>query len=161
MMSPTTLFNILCVIISILASSTIAQLGNWDILFQSLETDFQDAMTDIITLKYQIGSGRKFIVELMEKIVLWPYLAMLSQQPPPLTGRLVSHPIMTKWKLSWIWRSQQSPRLLFGRTTVFNSVNRSFMINFVAVTDSATHITSSRTCIFIGATSCIVWAFLE
>lgn len=35
------------------------------------------------------------------------------------------------------------------------------MINFVAVTDAATHITSSRTCIFIGATSCIIWAFLE
>jgi hypothetical protein len=67
MMSPTILFNILCVVISILGSSTTAQLGNWDILFQSLETDFQDAMTNIITLKYQIGSGRKFIVELMEK----------------------------------------------------------------------------------------------
>ena len=57
----------MCIVISFVASSATAQLGNWDILFQSLETDFQDSTTDKITLRYWVGSGRNFIVELLEK----------------------------------------------------------------------------------------------
>lgn len=65
-MLPTKLVTIISFVISLIASSTTAQLGNWDILFQSLETDFQDPVADTIILKYQVGSGRNFIVELME-----------------------------------------------------------------------------------------------
>jgi hypothetical protein len=63
----TNIIIIICIVISIVASSTTAQLGNWEILFQSLETDFQNTMTDKIILKYKVGSGRNFIVELLDK----------------------------------------------------------------------------------------------
>lgn len=58
---------ILCVVIAFLASRTTAQLGNWDIIFQSIETNFQDSMTDEIIIKFQIGSERDFMVDLLEK----------------------------------------------------------------------------------------------
>lgn len=66
-MMQTNLVTIICSILSLVASSITTQLGNWDILFQSIEIDFQDPMADTIILKYQVGSGRNFFVELMEK----------------------------------------------------------------------------------------------
>lgn len=63
-----TIIKIFCVVVTVFASSTTGQqLGNWDIVFQSLETDFQDSLADEITLTYQVGGGRNFNVELLEK----------------------------------------------------------------------------------------------
>jgi hypothetical protein len=66
-MPPTTLFNIMCIAISIFAATTNAQLGNWDIIFHSIETDFQDSTTDDITLRYHVGNGRSLTIELLGK----------------------------------------------------------------------------------------------
>lgn len=44
-----------------------AQIGNWDIIYQSLETDFQDSVTNEIMLDYRIGKGRAFNVNLFDK----------------------------------------------------------------------------------------------
>ena len=57
----------MCIAISFFAATTNAQLGNWDIIFHSIETDFQDSMTDDITLRYHVGTGRSFTVELLGK----------------------------------------------------------------------------------------------
>ena len=42
-------------------------LGNWDILYRSLATDFQHSVTNELTLDYHIGKGRTYQVDLYEK----------------------------------------------------------------------------------------------
>ena len=65
-----------------LAASTVAQtdieniLGNWDILFQSLETDFQGSIDSEITLGYLIGTGRTFNIDLFDKACNGPITGM-------------------------------------------------------------------------------------
>jgi hypothetical protein len=52
----------------LLSSPAAAQfIGNWDILFSSLATDFQQSVTNEITMDYQIGKGRVFEVDLYQK----------------------------------------------------------------------------------------------
>ncbi len=50
-----------------LTPPTTAQIGNWDIIYQSLETDFQDSVANEITLNYRIGTGRTFNIDLFDK----------------------------------------------------------------------------------------------
>ena len=53
---------------ALLASPAAAQIGNWDINYQSLSTNFTYGVTDEIELEYHIGTGRgSFNVDLFDK----------------------------------------------------------------------------------------------
>ena len=82
---PSSIFKSICVATAILASPTAAQIGNWDILYQSLETDFQDSVTNEITLDYLIGAGRTFNIDLFNKDCISPITGMTIT---PTTARL-------------------------------------------------------------------------
>ena len=66
------IFRIVSAGTAFLVSPTVAQadieniLGNWDILYQSLEIDFQGSATSEFTLDYLIGTGRSFTVDLFD-----------------------------------------------------------------------------------------------
>ena len=81
-----------CVTAAFLASPTIAQIGNWDILYQSLETDFQDSVANEITLDYRIGTGRTFNIDLFEKNCVSPITGMaITTTPVQTTGVTADH----------------------------------------------------------------------
>ena len=82
---PSSIFKSICAATVILASPTAAQIGNWDILYQSLETDFQDSVTNEITLDYLIGAGRTFNIDLFNKDCISPITGMTIT---PTTARL-------------------------------------------------------------------------
>ena len=82
---PSSIFKSICVATAILASPTAAQIGNWDILYQSLEADFQDSVTNEITLDYLIGAGRTFNIDLFNKDCISPITGMTIT---PTTARL-------------------------------------------------------------------------
>ena len=82
---PSSIFKSICVATAILASPTAAQIGNWDILYQSLEADFQDSVTNEITLDYLIGVGRTFNIDLFNKDCISPITGMTIT---PTTARL-------------------------------------------------------------------------
>jgi hypothetical protein len=66
-----------------IAASTVAQMdifGNWDILFQSLETDFRRPTDNEFTFDYLIGKGRAFKIDLFDKGCT-----------DPITGMTISH----------------------------------------------------------------------
>ena len=84
-MMPSSIFKTICAATAILASPTAAQIGNWDILYQSLETDFQDSVTNEITLDYLIGAGRTFNIDLFNKDCISPITGMTIT---PTTARL-------------------------------------------------------------------------
>ena len=84
-MMPSSIFKSICVATAILASPTAAQIGNWDILYQSLEADFQDSVTNEITLDYLIGAGRTFNIDLFNKDCISPITGMTIT---PTTARL-------------------------------------------------------------------------
>ena len=84
-MMPSSIFKSICAATAILASPTAAQIGNWDILYQSLETDFQDSVTNEITLDYLIGAGRTFNIDLFNKDCISPITGMTIT---PTTARL-------------------------------------------------------------------------
>ena len=84
-MMPSSIFKSICVATAILASPTAAQIGNWDILYQSLEADFQDTVTNEITLDYLIGVGRTFNIDLFNKDCISPITGMTIT---PTTARL-------------------------------------------------------------------------
>jgi hypothetical protein len=53
---------------ALLSSPTAAQMiGNWDILYQALATDFQKSVANEIAVDYRIGKGRAYQVDLFEK----------------------------------------------------------------------------------------------
>ena len=53
---------------ALLASPAAAQIGNWDINYQSLTTNFTYGVTDEIELEYHIGTGRgSYNVDLFDK----------------------------------------------------------------------------------------------
>mmetsp|Transcript_7635 Transcript_7635/g.18947 ORF Transcript_7635/g.18947 Transcript_7635/m.18947 type:complete len:389 (-) Transcript_7635:199-1365(-) len=79
------IFKSICAAAAFGASPTAAQIGNWDILYQSLETDFQDSVTNEITLKYKIGTGRTFDVALFEKNCVGPITGMNITSTTDLT----------------------------------------------------------------------------
>ena len=66
------IFRIVSAGTAFLVSPTVAQadieniLGNWDILYQSLEIDFQGSAASEFTLDYLIGTGRSFTVDLFD-----------------------------------------------------------------------------------------------
>ena len=82
---PSSIFKSICVATAILVSPAAAQIGNWDILYQSLETDFQDSVTNEITLDYLIGAGRTFNIDLFNKDCISPITGMTIT---PTTARL-------------------------------------------------------------------------
>ena len=82
---PSSIFKSICAATAILASPTAAQIGNWDILYQSLEADFQDSVTNEITLDYLIGAGRTFNIDLFNKDCISPITGMTIT---PTTARL-------------------------------------------------------------------------
>ena len=73
---PSSTFKSICAVATFLASPTVAQIGNWDIVYQSLETDFQDSVTNEITLDYLIGTGRTFNIDLFDKDCTEPITGM-------------------------------------------------------------------------------------
>ena len=76
MPSSSSIFKSICAAAAILATPTSAQIGNWDILYQSLETDFQEGVTNEITLDYLIGTGRTFNIDLFDKDCVAPITGM-------------------------------------------------------------------------------------
>ena len=88
-MSSSIFFKSICAAaVAILASSGVASaqsIGNWDILFTSLETDFQDSVTNEITLDYLIGTGRQFNLDLFTKDCTSPITGMSIT---PTTARM-------------------------------------------------------------------------
>ena len=58
-------FSFLAATALLVASPTAAQMiGNWDILYQSLATDFQKSVANEITVDYCTGKGRAYQVDL-------------------------------------------------------------------------------------------------
>ena len=88
-MSSSIFFKSICAAaVAILASPGVAKaqsIGNWDILFTSLETDFQDSVTNEITLDYLIGTGRQFNLDLFTKDCISPITGMSIT---PTTARM-------------------------------------------------------------------------
>ena len=88
-MSSSVFFKSICTAaVAILASSRVASaqsIGNWDILFTSLETDFQDSVTNELTLDYLIGTGRQFNLDLFTKYCISPITGMSTT---PTTARM-------------------------------------------------------------------------
>ena len=89
---PSSILKSICVTAAFLVSPTVAQIGNWDILYQSLETDFQDSVTNEITLDYRIGTGRTFNIDLFEKNCVSPITGMaIATTPVQTTGVAADH----------------------------------------------------------------------
>jgi len=64
---PSPLFKSLTIGAILFASSASATIPNWDINFLQVITDFNNGSTDEITLKYEIGMGRNYQVDLFDK----------------------------------------------------------------------------------------------
>eukprot|EP00573_Skeletonema_grethae_P005946 CAMPEP_0201702158 /NCGR_PEP_ID=MMETSP0578-20130828/35381_1 /ASSEMBLY_ACC=CAM_ASM_000663 /TAXON_ID=267565 /ORGANISM="Skeletonema grethea, Strain CCMP 1804" /LENGTH=376 /DNA_ID=CAMNT_0048189639 /DNA_START=8 /DNA_END=1138 /DNA_ORIENTATION=- len=64
---PSPLFKSLTIGAILLSSASAAAIPNWDIHFLQVITDFNNGSTDEITLKYEIGMGRDFQVDLFDK----------------------------------------------------------------------------------------------
>lgn len=64
---PFNIFKSIFSAVVFLSLPTIAQIGNWDILYQSLATNFQHTVDNEITLSYRIGKNRTFNVALFDK----------------------------------------------------------------------------------------------
>ena len=61
-------FSFLAASALLVASPTAAQMiGNWDILYQALTTDFQKTVANEVAVDYRIGKGRAYQVDLFEK----------------------------------------------------------------------------------------------
>ncbi len=55
---------------------TYSLIGNWDISYQSLATNFQSTVDNEITLNYRVGRGRTFNVALFDKDCVAPITGM-------------------------------------------------------------------------------------
>ena len=55
---------------------TYSLIGNWDIIYQSLATNFQHTVDNEITLNYRIGKDRTFNVALFDKGCVGPITGM-------------------------------------------------------------------------------------
>jgi hypothetical protein len=64
---PSPIFKSLTIGAFLFASPASATIPNWDINFLQLITDFSNGSTDEITLKYEIGMGRTYQVDLFDK----------------------------------------------------------------------------------------------
>ena len=64
---PCPLFKSLTIGAVLFASNVSATIPNWDINFLQVITDFDNGSTDEIVLKYEIGMGRTFEVDLFDK----------------------------------------------------------------------------------------------
>lgn len=53
-----------------------AQIGNWDVLYQSLSTNFQHSVDNEITLNYRIGKDRTYNIALFDKDCVSPITGM-------------------------------------------------------------------------------------
>ena len=87
-MSSSIFFKSICTAAVAILASSVAKaqsIGNWDILFTSLETDFQDSVTNEITLDYLIGTGRQFNLDLFTKDCISPITGMSIT---PTTARM-------------------------------------------------------------------------
>ena len=87
-MSSSIFFKSICAAAVAILASSVAKaqsIGNWDILFTSLETDFQDSVTNEITLDYLIGTGRQFNLDLFTKDCISPITGMSIT---PTTARM-------------------------------------------------------------------------
>ena len=87
-MSSSIFFKSICTAAVAILASSVAKaqsIGNWDILFTSLETDFQDSVTNEITLDYLIGTGRQFNLDLFTKDCTSPITGMSIT---PTTARM-------------------------------------------------------------------------
>jgi hypothetical protein len=73
---PFNIFKSILAAAILLASSTNAQIGNWDIFYQSLATNFQHTVENEITLNYRIGKDRTFNVALFDKDCVGPITGM-------------------------------------------------------------------------------------
>ena len=52
------------VITLLVTLQTTASIVNWDLIYQSVDTDFREGTTDDITLTYMIGAQREYSIEL-------------------------------------------------------------------------------------------------
>ncbi len=64
---PSPIFKSLTIGAILFASSASAAIPNWDINFMQVITDFNNGSTEEITLKYEIGMGRDFQIDLFDK----------------------------------------------------------------------------------------------
>ena len=70
-----------------LASQAAAQSLNWDLIYQSFSTDFQDTVTNEITLNYLIGTGRSsYDITLFDKGCVDPITGMTITPTPNITA---------------------------------------------------------------------------
>jgi len=70
-----------------LASQAAAQSLNWDLIYQSFSTDFQDTVTNEITLNYLIGTGRSdYAIALFDKGCVDPITGMTITPTPNITA---------------------------------------------------------------------------
>ena len=73
---PSSIFKSVIATAACIATPSAAQIGNWDIIYQSLETDFKDSVTNEIVLDYRIGTGRSFQIDLFDSGCTEPITGM-------------------------------------------------------------------------------------
>lgn len=73
---PSSIFKSVIATAAFIATPSAAQVGNWDIIYQSLETDFKDSVTNEIVLDYRIGTGRSFQIDLFDSGCTEPITGM-------------------------------------------------------------------------------------
>jgi hypothetical protein len=69
-------------------------IGNWDILYQSLATDFQKSVANEITVDYRTGKGRGYQVDLFEKVCMGSITGMTIT---PTTNRTTGGHGRPRW----------------------------------------------------------------
>ena len=74
-----------------LVTPTAAQIGNWDVIYQSLETNFQDSVVNEVTLDYLSGAGRTFNIDLFDKGCADPITGMTIILTTALTPSTADH----------------------------------------------------------------------
>ena len=85
---PSSIFKSICAAAAFLAFPTAAQIDNWDISYQSMETNFTQNVNDEITLDYRISTGRAFNIDLFDKGCNDPITGMPITTTPVRTAGL-------------------------------------------------------------------------
>jgi hypothetical protein len=88
---PSPIFKSLTIGAFLFASPASATIPNWDINFLQLITDFSNGSTDEVTLKYEIGLGRTYQIDLFDKGCIVPIEGTIIDTTPSTTSKDSNH----------------------------------------------------------------------
>lgn len=92
---PSSIFKSVIATAAFAATPCAAQIGNWDIIYQSLETDFKDSITNEIVLDYRFGTGRSFQNDLFDSGCTEPITGMtINPTTARTTGITTDHDLL-------------------------------------------------------------------